>query len=84
LIGNVWKYTYEQGIFKVVFSMEDIETILNTFIYGAKVGMTINNENAVTLQIEWSSMETSNQSTQSSRLCFDISAQFLIIGTKVV
>ena len=38
--------------------MEDIETILNTFIYGAKVGMTINNENAVTLQIEWSSMET--------------------------
>lgn len=52
MIVNIWKYTYEQGIFKVVFSMEDIETILNTFIYGAKVGMTIINENAVPLDID--------------------------------
>ncbi|TEA22932.1 hypothetical protein DBR06_SOUSAS8410050, partial [Sousa chinensis] len=42
----VWKYTYEQGIYKVVFSMEDIETILNTFICGGKVGMTIITEKA--------------------------------------
>lgn len=32
--------------------MEDVETILNTFIYGAKVGMTIINENAVPLDID--------------------------------
>lgn len=45
-INNIWKYTCEQGICKVVFSKENIETILNTFIYDGKVGMTIVTANA--------------------------------------
>lgn len=49
LHNNLWKYTYEQGICKVVFSMADTETILNTFIYDDQMGMTIVPTNAGTV-----------------------------------
>lgn len=49
-INNVWKYIYEQGICKVVFSMADIGSVLNIFIYDGKTGLTIVIANAGTGQ----------------------------------
>lgn len=67
--------------------MEDIETILNTFICGGKVGMTIITERQayVTMETECDSKEP----VQIHQPChtghwFEVSAQFLNTGTKVV